>query len=670
MADYTQQGLYQEGNSLFDDIFAFGDLEVQNINVVGIITASKLIGDGSELSGIDATTIKDSTGITQIQGTTTGATHSGRAVFNEVELQGKVYDGDGDFGTSGQVLASDGTNTNWVNTGSLTAGAASEVGVTAVNTNSTHFITFVDSSSGNGNIKVDTDLTYNPSTNTLGGTNISSLYVTGNLRLGGQLKDGDNAFGSSGQVLSSDGTDTRWVNAGSLTAGAAAEVGITAVNDNSSHFLAFLDSSSGNDNIKVDTNLTYNPSTNLLSIGSISFSGTISGGTSVSATNLSGNLTGTLQTAAQTNITSVGTLTGLTVDGNVILNSTSNYIHIKGALYDKDGQSGSADQVLVSTGTQVDWKDATTLTASNSQKITITESDTNTAFPITFSAAPGQSGGNTLLSDNQFTYNASSNIVTAGTFSGSGASLTSLNASNLQSGTVADARIPNLNASKITAGTFADARIPNLNASKITAGTLADARLSNSSLFVTGMIMLWYGSVASIPSGWVLCDGNNSTPDLRSRFVVGAGTGGSYSPGDTGGANSVTLTEAQMPSHNHSFSGSSSHSHTVNNHTHSFSGSGSNTHSHNIFATNFNDHNDSARRIQNGRNDSTSSSGNNNFSTDNATISISISGTTGGSSPSTNSQTVSISGNTGSKGSGNSHENRPPYYALCYIMKT
>ena len=52
-----------------------------------------------------------------------------------------------------------------------------------------------------------------------------------------------------------------------------------------------------------------------------------------------------------------------------------------------------------------------------------------------------------------------------------------------------------------------------------------------------------------------------------------------------------------------------------------------------------------------------------------ATVSISISGTTGGSSPSTNSQTVSISGNTGNKGGGNSHENRPPYYALCYIMK-
>ena len=647
MADYTQQGLYQEGNSLFDDIFAFGDLEVQNINVVGIITAKTF-------SGVDATSLKDDGGTVKIQATTTGATHSGRAVFNEVELQGKVYDSDGDFGTSGQVLSSDGTDIEWVNAGSLTAGAAAEVGVTAVNTNASHFITFVDSSSGNENIRVDTDLTYNPSTNTLGGTNISSLYVTGNLRIGGQLKDGDNAFGSSGQVLSSDGTDTKWVNAGSLTAGAASEVGITAVNDNASHFLAFLDSSSGNDNVKVDTNLTYNPSTNLLSIGGISFSGTISGGTSVSATNLSGNLTGAIQTAAQTNITSVGTLTGLTVDGNLILDSTSNYLHIKGALYDKDGQSGSADQVLVSTGTQVDWKDTTSLTASNSQKITITESDTNTAFPITFSAAPGQSGGNTLLSDNQFTYNASSNTVTAGTFSGSGASLTSLNASNLQSGTVADARIPNLNASKTNAGTFAVARIPdlsgakitsgtvaaaridNLNASKITAGTLADARLSNSSLFVTGMIMMYTGSTA--PSGWAICNGQNGTPDLRNRFIVGAGN--SYNVGVTGGFDSVSLSESQIPSHTHSFSGSSSHSHGINDpgHTHTM---------------NFNQGNIISSGGAFGLKDSGTA---NRINTNTTGISV-------------NSQSVTISGNTGGTGGGQAHENRPPYYALMFIMK-
>ena len=644
MADYKEQGLYQEGNSLFDDIFAFGDLEVQNVNVLGIITATTF-------SGVDATSLKDNTGTVQIQATTTGATHSGRAVFNEVELQGKVYDSDGDFGTSGQVLSSDGTDVEWVNAGSLTAGAAAEVGVTAVNTNSTHFITFVDSSSGNENIRVDTDLTYNPSTNTIGGINISSLYVTGNLRLGGQLKDGDNAFGSSGQVLSSDGTDTRWVNAGSLTAGAASEVGITAVSDNSSHFLAFLDSSSGNDNIKVDTNLTYNPSTNLLSIGGISFSGTISGGTSVSATNISGNLSGTLQTAAQTNITSVGTLTGLTVDGNLILDSTSNYLHIKGALYDKDGQSGSADQVLVSTGTQVDWKDTTSLTASNSQKITIAESDTNSDFPITFSAAPGQSGGNTLLSDNQFTYNASTNLVTAGSFSGSGASLTSLNASNLQSGTV------------------------------------ADARLTNTSLFVTGMIMLWYGSVASIPSGWVLCDGNNNTPDLRNRFVIGAGTGGNYSPDDTGGSADATLVSHShtINNHTHSFSGSDSHSHTINNHTHSFSGSSSHSHGINdpghTHTMNFNQGNIISSGGAFGLKDSGTA---NRINTNTTGISVnsqsvSISGNTGNPSDrGTNSQTVSISGNTGnpsdtgtnSQGSSATNKNLPPYYAMCYIMKT
>jgi hypothetical protein len=49
-----------------------------------------------------------------------------------------------------------------------------------------------------------------------------------------------------------------------------------------------------------------------------------------------------------------------------------------------------------------------------------------------------------------------------------------------------------------------------------------------------GLISLWSGSVASIPDGWVICDGNNNTPDLRNNFVVGAGD--TYDPEDTGGA--------------------------------------------------------------------------------------------------------------------------------------
>jgi hypothetical protein len=52
-----------------------------------------------------------------------------------------------------------------------------------------------------------------------------------------------------------------------------------------------------------------------------------------------------------------------------------------------------------------------------------------------------------------------------------------------------------------------------------------------------GGIIMWSGSIASIPSGWALCNGSNGTPDLRDRFVVGAGntlavgaTGGSTTP--------------------------------------------------------------------------------------------------------------------------------------------
>lgn len=76
--------------------------------------------------------------------------------------------------------------------------------------------------------------------------------------------------------------------------------------------------------------------------------------------------------------------------------------------------------------------------------------------------------------------------------------------------------------------------------------------------FVSGMIMLWSGSSGSIPTGWLLCDGTNNTPDLRNRFVVGAGY--TYSVNDTGGS-----ADAIIPSHSHSGSTSSAgaHSHTL-----------------------------------------------------------------------------------------------------------
>jgi len=67
--------------------------------------------------------------------------------------------------------------------------------------------------------------------------------------------------------------------------------------------------------------------------------------------------------------------------------------------------------------------------------------------------------------------------------------------------------------------------------------------------FPTGMILLWAGSIVDIPAGYVLCDGNNGTPDLRDRFIVGAGS--SYAVNDSGGA----------LNHNHPFTGDG-HFHT------------------------------------------------------------------------------------------------------------
>lgn len=78
-----------------------------------------------------------------------------------------------------------------------------------------------------------------------------------------------------------------------------------------------------------------------------------------------------------------------------------------------------------------------------------------------------------------------------------------------------------------------------------------------------GVITMWSGSISAIPIGWVICNGGNGTPDLRNKFVIGAGS--SYAVGGTGGATTVTLTIANLPPHNHTGTTSSegSHAHTV-----------------------------------------------------------------------------------------------------------
>ena len=68
-----------------------------------------------------------------------------------------------------------------------------------------------------------------------------------------------------------------------------------------------------------------------------------------------------------------------------------------------------------------------------------------------------------------------------------------------------------------------------------------------------GVIVMWSGAIGSIPAGWALCDGTNGTPDLRDRFVVGAGS--TYAVAATGGEATHTLTIDEMPAHTHNYEG-------------------------------------------------------------------------------------------------------------------
>ncbi len=72
-------------------------------------------------------------------------------------------------------------------------------------------------------------------------------------------------------------------------------------------------------------------------------------------------------------------------------------------------------------------------------------------------------------------------------------------------------------------------------------------------LVPSGGIMFWSGLISTIPTGYVFCNGSNSTPDMRNQFALcpGQDSGGTYDTGDTGGEASHILTEAEMPTHAH-----------------------------------------------------------------------------------------------------------------------
>ena len=245
--------------------------------------------------------------------------------------------------------------------------------------------------------------------------------------------------------------------------------------------------------------------------------------------------------------------------------TTSGDFYALGRFRDVNSFPGSAGQILSSTGNGVDWIDADTTSVANSVNVGVNLNSTDADQFVSFFGA--NSGNQPNRVDSDFTYNPSTNTLKV--------------------------------------------------------GNIVDSS-GNASAFVTGMIILWYGNTGNIPGGWVLCDGNNSTPDLRDRFVIGAGSA-DHTPGSTGGSNSITLSEANLPSHRHfvvsnSLGGQNRTNSNVNanNQVRKGTGAGNLYESYNLAST----------------------------------------------------SADAVSGRSSAVGSGTPFDNKPSYHALCYIMKT
>lgn len=202
----------------------------------------------------------------------------------------------------------------------------------------------------------------------------------------------------------------------------------------------------------------------------------------------------------------------------------------------------------------------------------------------------------------------------------------------------------------------------NFAAGQIPDAALASTFVKPTDLFLVpaGGIILWSGLISAIPSGWLLCDGTFGTPDLRDRFVVGAGT--TYSEDDTGGA--VQHTHGAQVSDSQG-----AHTHAVTVDPHALTEAELAAHEHFVSA---NVVNGAALSGSNSLVKQKTTGGDGDY-----VLEGTVTASTIGKSSETGSGTAhSHTGSTASDGA-HTHttpnpavDNLPPYYALAYIMKS
>lgn len=255
----------------------------------------------------------------------------------------------------------------------------------------------------------------------------------------------------------------------------------------------------------------------------------------------------------------------------------------------------------------------------------------------------------------QFANNAATTLFSSVTVSdaqivvspGGGALFPTAGSGNYFMVTVVDQTTGTLEIMKVTsrtADTFTVTRAQEGTAAKaFPSGSPVELRLTAQSILdaITialprGIITMWAGAADNVPSGWHLCDGSQDTPDLRNMFIVGAGS--SYSPGNTGGSQNMSpavtvnpaATGIQIQGHALTINEIPSHTHLLRGALHIFDYGSRNGVTMDAYDQDF------------------------------------ISSATGGNQAHTHGVTDNSHAHTAQVVS---FDNRPPYYALAYIMK-